>query len=194
MDFSRHTILIFDDTKDTIDLMTEFVGDPTGIQIRAMVDEINHSIFHLNRSNEELQEFPEDSDCVQAIAENKGVLLKKRGTIKSYLALLNKVDPAYQQEHAAELMDVFIALSLSDVNEIPLPGEYGYRNPDADSLTPIEVYQGGARQLEMESRLLTGITGAAATNAADTDTAPPFEMNAGTTPDIVDVDQEGMYL
>ena len=65
--------------------MTEFVGDPTGVQIRAMVDEIKHSIFHLQRSNEELRTFlmesPEDPDYAEAISENDVVILKKRGTI-----------------------------------------------------------------------------------------------------------------
>ena len=177
--------------------MTEFVGDPTGVQIRAMVDEIKHSIFHLQRSNEELRTFlmesPEDPDYAEAISENDVVILKKRGTIKSYLAMLRRVDPAYQQEHLAEINTIFSALALDEVNETPLPRESGHRRESEGPVAPIEVFLGGARQPQMESRLLCGMTA----REPQDDGPGPIVM-----PEVVDVDAgstsqgsgDGMYL
>ena len=131
--------------------MTEFVGDPTGVQIRAMIDEVSHSIYHLKRSNEELSvenKITPDEDFVDAIKENEVCIIRKRGQVKSYLELLKKCDPAYQQEHSAEINQVFDALMLDEVNEMPISEERSATE------APIEVYISGQRQFDMERRLL----------------------------------------
>ncbi len=61
--------------------------------------EIDNSIFHLERSQNELKEFivevPDDIDFVEAYEENKGVIERKRMALIKLMDELQAIDPSF---------------------------------------------------------------------------------------------------
>jgi hypothetical protein len=129
----------------------------TGSQIRYFIDEILNQIHHLKRSQEELKkalENEEDEDFIDAVRENEVVLINKRRRVKGLIELLEKVDPAYNQEKQNEIQDITNALFLVEVNAMELDENMNGEVQSGGSI--LEVYSAGQRQINIERRILDG--------------------------------------
>jgi len=91
------------------------------------------------------------------------VLSKKRADVRRLFDLLEKTDPAYKQEHAAELAIIFqecCAIQSQNAEDAATSVEQGraVRNMmETDNLPPIAIYMRGERQTDMEQRILLGV-------------------------------------
>ena len=129
-------------------------------EVRHALDEVNHQIQHLNRSQVELLKFleeSEDEDIRAAYEENKHVLVKKRGRAKKFYELLETIDPAYFVENATslKLLKDQLQLEMLTPDEIEA-STLRLRDLDGESSLPIEIVRNGLRQTGEELRILHG--------------------------------------
>ena len=106
----------------------------TSAELCAGIDEMQHQIRHLHRSQEELAEFIKedpDPEFLSAYEENKEVIVRKQNKVKRFLTALKDIDPesarAYESSiEASEVVksDATLAPALtastgSTTNEVP---------------------------------------------------------------------------
>jgi hypothetical protein len=79
------------------------IEDVSKFEIRDTIDELDHQVTHLKRSQIELQEAllaePEDEDYKQAYTENERVISSRLQKISSLKQYLKRIDIAYYMEH-----------------------------------------------------------------------------------------------
>jgi preprotein translocase subunit SecA len=79
------------------------IEDVSKFEIRDTIDELDHQVTHLKRSQVELQEAlleePEDEDFKQAYTENEEVISSRLQKIFSLKQYLKRIDIAYYMEH-----------------------------------------------------------------------------------------------
>ena len=75
-------------------------------EIRLLIEECQHKIIFLLKSQESLQEaqleFPDDTDFAEALAENSEIIKEKNAKIKKLQDCLFRTDPAYRAERKRE--------------------------------------------------------------------------------------------
>jgi hypothetical protein len=75
-------------------------------EIRLLIEECQHKIIFLQKSQESLQEaqleFPDDADFAQALAENSEIIKQKNAKIIKLRDCLLRTDPAYRAERKRE--------------------------------------------------------------------------------------------
>ena len=73
-----------------------------GLELRALIDEVENQVFHLNRSQIELEEAltcdPNDQDFKEAVAENRVIISRKAEKVALMNEELRRVDIAFQVE------------------------------------------------------------------------------------------------
>ena len=140
---------------------TGILGDITAVQLRYFIDEIYLQIQMLERSNDELKmELKQgfDADYEEAISENVFVMHRMKAKILRYLEILRQIDPAYAQEHQADLTMIFTSLQLANVNSIgsaEILADAAYNRGSE----VIEIVVDGRRQVATERRILESSNG-----------------------------------
>lgn len=120
-------------------------------EIRLLIEECQHKIIFLQKSQESLQEaqleFPDDIDFAEALAENSEIIKQKSAKIKNLQECLLRTDPAYRAERKREATienrrvsaAIIAAMELShDLDVLPID-EISNRVtelPPIDSSTP----------------------------------------------------------
>eukprot|EP01036_Dinobryon_divergens_P030746 gene30746-40036_t len=144
------------DMEEKLETMSKF-------QLRDMIDELEHQLEHLEKSQaylmEALAESPEDSDFKEAFVENCGAIERRRGSIRESKLLLQMVDPVYFAEHYRS------QLQEQQVQPVQLP-QQAYDSGNDTSLV-------------MNTSIVT-IT----TAAEIEDNATPFPPPAGSLPQL----------
>lgn len=89
--------------------MSEFEqndGNMKVMEIRALMDELDNQIEHLQRSQKELidalDENPTDTDFIDALSENEVVIRRKREMLIDMKNELCRIDPAYKLVYSNE--------------------------------------------------------------------------------------------
>eukprot|EP01039_Chlorochromonas_danica_P009944 gene9944-10994_t len=93
----------------------------SSVEIRDVIREYQHHIFHLERSQGELkaalEEDPEDRDFMFAYLENQETIALKKESIKKLEEKLEEVDPAHCQEELAAVRNLSLSVKESGEKE-----------------------------------------------------------------------------
>lgn len=86
----------------------------SSVEIRDVIREYQHHIFHLERSQGELKEAieedPDDRDFMFAYLENQETIALKKESIKKLEKKLEEVDPAHCQEEIAAVRNLSLSV------------------------------------------------------------------------------------
>jgi hypothetical protein len=156
--------------------------------LRHMIDELKHQCFHLERSNRELADAleadPGDKDFLDAIDENRSIIIQKKHKIRSLLEQLEQCDPAYRQQ-------VFDQLQLDSIPEDTYIPDNG--NP----ASPLEIYDANhVRLVDAERAILSSLAPDGDENGKvdETEENEKVETTEETEQESREGQQNGVYL
>lgn len=168
----------FSETLDEADKQSSFA-------LRHMIDELKHQVFHLERSNRELSDAleaePGDEDFMDAIDENRSIIINKKHRVRGLLQQLEQCDPAYRQEHEAELRQLFDQLQLDAIPEDT------YIPENNSTACPLEIYDANnVRLIDAEQAILSTLDPDGDENGKKTEGGDKNSEDNG--------DENGVYL
>lgn len=116
-------------------------------EIRLLIEECQHQITFLRKSqeslNEALLEYPDDSDFLLAVQENSSVIATKEGKIKKLCEVLCRTDAAYREEKRRETIienrrsaaAINLSIELSDEPDLFPIDDIGAYVPNRDDVS-----------------------------------------------------------
>lgn len=135
-------------------------------EIRLLIEECQHQVIFLQKSQESLQEalqeYPNDADFVDALAENSDIIKQKHTKIRKLQDCLIRTDAAYRAERKREVTIENRRLSAALISAIELSN-------DLDML-PIDEISNRVTELPSEDRITPSLSIVTAGGAAITRT------------------------